>query len=82
MIKNEINKGLGFISSLTNREVFYLRKNYEQAKLTVYDDFFILFGNSELKIKVHEKKIESNLGIVYRYFDTGNHKNPKVLFGM
>ena len=59
-----------------------MRKNYEQAKLTVHDDFFILFGNSELKIKVHETKIESNLGIVYKYFDTGSHKNPKVLFGV
>ena len=76
-----LKKGYGFISSLTNRETFELRKNHEPAKAAVYDDFFLLFGNSELKVKVHETKIESNLGIVFKFYDTGSHKNPKVLFG-
>ena len=61
--------------------MFSLRKSNPQAKISLYDDYFILFGNSELKIKVHDNHIESNLGIVYRYFDSGTHKNPQVLFG-
>ena len=82
LIKGENNKGKGFIASLSNKEVFKLRKNNPQSKVTLYDDYFILFGNSEVKIKAHEDHIESNLGIVYRYFDSGTHKNPEVLFGV
>lgn len=62
--------------------MFELDRQNPQSKLTFYDNYFILFGNSELKIKINDLKIDSNLGIVHRYFKTGGHKNPNVLFGI
>ena len=53
--KGQENKGPGFIASLTNKEVFFLKK-IQKAKLTVYNDFYLKFGNSELLIKLSGSK--------------------------
>lgn len=47
-----VNRGKGFLASVTNRKVFELDRSNIQSKLTIYDNYFILFGNSELKIKI------------------------------
>ena len=56
LLKGTENKGPGFIASLTNEKAFFLKKT-EKAKLTVYNDFFLKFGNSELLIKLCEPKL-------------------------
>ena len=55
LCKGKENRGPGFLASLSNEKVFSL-KNTEKAKLTVYNDFFLKFGNSELLIKLPEPK--------------------------
>ena len=71
----------GFIGSLTNKTFFTLKKNNPKAKVILYKEFFIEFGNSELKIKCEENKVSSNLGSANKYFNTGTNSNPKILFG-
>lgn len=39
----------GLLFSLTNRKVFRLLK--ENTKAITYDEFFLIFGNSELRLK-------------------------------
>jgi hypothetical protein len=39
----------GLIISVTNEVVFNLKSNSKQA--TIYDEFFLIFGNSELRFK-------------------------------
>ena len=78
-IKGQINYGSGFIASLTN-ECLYFMDDRKNNKLTTYDPFFIIFGNSEIRLKIPETKVYSNLGIVNRCFQT-NEKTPEKLFG-
>lgn len=56
------------IFSVTNEEIFNLNSDFKQA--IVYDDYFLIFGNSELRIKTGELKCFSNLGIAAGYYQT------------
>lgn len=47
--KGLIAKGKGFLASLTNQKVFESKKG---RPVTLYDNYFLLFGNSEIKIQV------------------------------
>ena len=49
--------------------------------MTSYNEYYLIFGNSELRIKIGEDIISSNLGINGRYFNTGTINGPEVLFG-
>ena len=80
-MEGETNIGQGFLGSITKEKVFYLKKNVPQAKLTQYNPYYIIFGNAQLRIKLNKEVVESNLGIVARYFDTGSIKNPEILLG-
>jgi hypothetical protein len=60
----------GLILSITNEKVFKLKPNNKQA--TIYDEFFLIFGNSELRFKTGEGKLFSNLGVNNGYFDAGD----------
>jgi hypothetical protein len=42
------SEGKGLIISLTNKEVFNLQENNRKAIL--YDDYYLIFGNSEIRI--------------------------------
>jgi hypothetical protein len=35
----------------------------------IHDDFYFIFGNAEMRIKVHEKKFFSNFGVAASTFD-------------
>ena len=59
------------VSSMTNK---YERTPRLMRGMT-YDDFFILFGNAELRIRANEKTVFSNFGISNGYF---NNKGRKV----
>ena len=56
------------IFSVTEEEIFNLNSTFKQA--IVYDDYFLIFGNSELRIKTGDAKCFSNIGISTGYFDT------------
>lgn len=64
--------------SLTNKQCFTLntlkhnpkkdKKDTRNMYGMVYDKYFLIFGNSEIRIKSGEKKIFSNFGINNAYF--------------
>jgi len=58
--------------SLTLREK-YEPKSSNQA-LVSYDEFFLLFGNAEVRIKAHETKVFSNFGVNSGVFATYGKK--------
>jgi hypothetical protein len=54
------------IISLTNRKVFRLAvANYRAIS---YDDYYLIFGNSELRLRTQENKVFSNFGINTSYY--------------
>jgi hypothetical protein len=69
----------GLIMSLTNREVFTLAEQNKRA--ATYDEYYIIFGNSEIRIKSQEKRVYSNFGISNSYFKSRGHKVETLLGG-
>lgn len=47
--------------------MFYLKV---KGKGVTYDEYFLIFGNSELRIKSGDLQIFSNFGVNNSYFDT------------
>ena len=45
----------------------------------VYDKFFLIFGNSEIRIRHNENKIYSNFGVNNSYFMCRDHKVDALL---
>ena len=56
----------GLIMSLTNQKCYQLVQR--NKKSIGYDDFFVIFGNSEIRIKSQQKKIFSNFGLSNSYY--------------
>ena len=70
--------GKGFIYSLTNQFILNVtNKNSRQAKVITPDDLNLIFGNSELRIKVNGEIVFSNLGVLNAYFND-KEKGVKV----
>ena len=65
------NIGKGFMFNLSLNKRFPLKKDPKMPVLT-YDEFFFLFGNSEVRIKSQEKKMYSNFGVSAAMFDNSN----------
>ena len=65
------NIGKGFLFNLSLGKKFPLKKDPKMPVLT-YDEFFFLFGNSEIRIKSQEKKMYSNFGVSAAMFDSSN----------
>jgi len=57
----------GLIFSLTNRKVFKLKENCSKRAIA-YDDFFLIIGNSEVRLKSQDKKVFSNFAISNGYY--------------
>lgn len=71
------NKGNdGIIMVIQNEECFHLK---EGCRAITYDDFYLIFGNSEIRIKSGEKSIFSNFGISNGYYECRN-KTVDALF--
>mgnify|MGYP000844690362 len=64
--------------SVTNMVALTVKE--DAAKSIVYDDYFLIFGNSELRFKSGDPKIFSNLGVNNGYFDNNGH-TVDILFG-
>jgi hypothetical protein len=56
----------GLIVSLTNQLVFPL---LEEKKSVTYDDYYIIFGNSEIRVKSLELSVFSNFGISNGFYN-------------
>lgn len=72
---NGTKKGYGMLLSLWGRKMFPIK----EKKAISYDDYFIIFGNSELRIKSLEFTIFSNFGISNGYFDNRGEKVQSIL---
>ncbi len=64
--------------SVTNQVVFTLKADVTRP--ITYDDYFLIFGNSELRFKTGENKIFSNLGVNNGYFEANGY-TVDILFG-
>lgn len=71
------SRGEGMLVSLSNRECYYLSE--KSRKATVYDDYFLIFGNSEVRIKTQEKKLFSNFGLNSNYYKNRGHGAVELL---
>lgn len=63
----KVGYGRGFLFSLTHAKTFAMKKDPRMPVLG-YDDFFFVFGNSEIRIKTQEKKMFSNFGVAAATF--------------
>ncbi len=61
--------GRGFLFSLPLEKIYPL-KNNAKFPVIVYDQYFLIFGNSEIRIKSHEKRLFSNFGFSSSSFDS------------
>lgn len=67
MVPKNMSDGLGLIVSLTNRRCFEL---FPGKKAVKYDNQYLIFGNSEIRVGANEKKIFSNFGVGNAHFDS------------
>lgn len=58
----------GLIISLTNRRAFEPLK--ANIKAITYDEFYLIFGNAELRVKTSDKKVFSNFGVNNGFYDS------------
>jgi hypothetical protein len=58
----------GLILSLTNRKYFTLLEHNRRA--ITYDEYYIIFGNSEIRLKSLENRVFSNFGISNGYYNS------------
>lgn len=63
--KAPASKG-GLLVALNNRKAFPLLAN---KKSVTYDSFFLIIGNSEIRLKNQEWKVFSNFGIANSFFN-------------
>jgi hypothetical protein len=75
------NTGRGFVASVTNRQTFGVLKKDASARLTEYNDYYIVFGKGEVQFKIEKDFLEVNLGHKFRSLDTGPHIDPSILTG-
>jgi hypothetical protein len=51
------NTGKGFVASVTNRRPFYMVKNDKTARLTEYNQYYIVFGKTELQFIIGKDEL-------------------------
>ena len=67
----------GMLINITSKKVYYL--NIANKKAITYDEFYLIFGNSEIRIKAQENKIFSNFGINSSYYNAKGDKRVDYL---
>ena len=65
---------------LDNKKCFKL-KNTQDAMPVMYDDYFLVFGNKELKIRILDNKVSSTFRSDSGYFENYGHDSNRILFG-
>ena len=61
-----VKKGNGMLFSLTNRRSYPVKAGKCSI---VYDENYLIFGNTELRISSHDNRLYSNFGISSGYFE-------------
>ena len=80
--KEEILNSFSLLISLTNDDSFVLQADSEGKaskkanRGMIYDKFYAIYGNAELRVKTGEKKVFSNFATVNAYF---NNRGKKVV---
>lgn len=64
---------------MTNKKCFFPLELNKRA--ITYDDYYVIFGNSEIRIKSMEDKVFSNFGINNSYYDCKGEKVTVLLGG-
>ena len=64
-------KGNAFLMALWSQQMYDITSG---ARSITYDDYYIIFGNSELRIKSLETKVFSNFGVRNGYFESRGDK--------
>jgi len=66
----------GLLCSLTSKASFGLWKGYRSV---TYDDYFLIFGNSELRIRWGELVLFSNFAVSNGYYDCRGEKYTALM---
>lgn len=67
----------GLIISINNRQVFELMEANKKA--VSYDDMYVIFGNSELRIRSGNNMLYSNFGILNSFYKNRGMKAGVLL---
>jgi hypothetical protein len=75
----------GLIFNLTCNEVFRLKEkssasDNKKYRGMTYDDYYVIFGNAELRFKTGLTEVLSNLGVNSGYYDSQGNRH-QILFG-
>ena len=46
---------------------------HKNSKALTYDEYYIIYGNSEIRIKSLETKVFSNFGVKNGFYDSRGH---------
>jgi hypothetical protein len=69
----------GLIIALNKQEVFTLAERNKRA--ITYDDYFLIFGNSEIRIRATENRLFSNFAISNSYYNSRGKRVSDLLGG-
>ena len=69
-LENRHSIDYGMVFSVTNMTYFERNVKNSSYKANTYDEFYLIFGNSELRIKTLEEKIFSNFAILHNFYET------------
>ncbi len=78
LVPNEILNKFGLIMNLNKDQSYEGKQEGLHSRFTksmIYDDFYCIFGNAELRIKTWENVIFSNFGIMGAHF---NNRGDKI----
>ena len=67
----------GLIISISSKSFFELREKNRRA--IAYDDFFLIIGNSEIRLKTQDKKLFSNFGVSNSFYNNRGEKVDTLL---
>jgi len=77
-----MNKG-GLLVSVTNNESYTLHKKKPNDKMIyrgmTYDQYYIIYGNAEIRIKTGQNTVFSNFGVNNGFYNTRGHKVENFL---
>jgi hypothetical protein len=68
----------GVLFSLTKNKWFNLKKE-ENCKVLTYDEYYLIYGNSEIRIRDGEFQVYSSFGGNSGYFNNGSETQTILL---
>jgi hypothetical protein len=67
----------GLLFSITNRTCFKLLN--PTSKAIIYDDYYVIFGNNELRVKNKENIAKSNFGKINGFYQSNEQRANHLL---